>query len=217
MSSLFAWARQSSFVRYSGVGLGLLAGYTTYAELKEVNELEKGVVLMLDLEAKKIVEDKYGASGGFRDPITSLLKKNKNVSVGEVVDALQSAENDDRVGGLYMSLSASKSPVSKGGLAAFQELRQAVVSFTEAKKKQKTSEESVTWSDKTGNNGASEPLPVSVAWTSSFGEGSSATATYYLASGCEKVYIQPTGGLELLGLSMSSICIFERSVVEVED
>ncbi|MBT2208324.1 MULTISPECIES: signal peptide peptidase SppA [Actinomadura] len=63
------------------------------------------------------------------------------------------------------------------GLALAQELREAVQAFREAGK-------------------------LTVAWAETFGESGRGTVPYYLATGFEKVYLQPTGEVGLTGVAL---------------
>src|SRR3954447_685113 len=64
------------------------------------------------------------------------------------------------------------------GLALAQELREAVAAFREAGK-------------------------LTVAWAETFGETGQGTSSYYLASGFDKVFLQPSGDVGLTGLALS--------------
>ena len=63
------------------------------------------------------------------------------------------------------------------GLALAQELREAVQAFREADK-------------------------LAVAWAETFGEGGRGTVPFYLATGFDKVYLQPTGEVGLTGVAL---------------
>ncbi|RKS71633.1 signal peptide peptidase A [Actinomadura pelletieri DSM 43383] len=63
------------------------------------------------------------------------------------------------------------------GLALVQEVREAVQALRDAGK-------------------------LTVAWAETYGEGGRGTVPYYLASVCEKVYLQPTGDVGLTGLAL---------------
>lgn len=63
------------------------------------------------------------------------------------------------------------------GLALVQELREAVQALRDAGK-------------------------LTVAWAETFGEGGRGTVPYYLATACEKVYLQPTGEVGLTGIAI---------------
>ncbi|MFD0682870.1 signal peptide peptidase SppA [Actinomadura fibrosa] len=63
------------------------------------------------------------------------------------------------------------------GLALAQELREAVQAFREAGK-------------------------FTVAWAETFGEGGRGTVPFYLATGFEKIYLQPTGDVGLTGVAL---------------
>lgn len=64
------------------------------------------------------------------------------------------------------------------GLALSQELREAVAAFRESGR-------------------------LTVAWAETFGETGQGTSSYYLASGFDKVFLQPSGDVGLTGLALS--------------
>ncbi|KAF9585257.1 hypothetical protein BGW38_003181 [Lunasporangiospora selenospora] len=119
------------------------------------------------------------ASGGSTPTPTSTLI--------DIVAALKQAKDDPRIVGIMANFSTgnqSKSGSSKGlGLAQIQELRSAVQEFKEAKAKALGGEDKVSL----------------IAYTDSFGKYNQ--QQYYLASAFDKVYMQPTGSIPLVGLS----------------
>src|SRR3954452_11831011 len=88
-----------------------------------------------------------------------------------VLRALHEAGDDARVVGLVAKVGDQAMT-----LARAQELRAAVVAFAASGKP-------------------------TVAWTDTFGEASTGTVPYFLATGFGEIWLQPTGGLNLLGVA----------------
>lgn len=95
-------------------------------------------------------------------------------SLRSVVEGIYRAAEDKRVRGLVVMLDGSAP-----GIGKVQEIRNAVAAFRESGKP-------------------------SVAFALSMGEMRSATQSYYLASACERVYVQPSASVGLTGLVSSS-------------
>src|SRR3954470_5592726 len=85
--------------------------------------------------------------------------------------ALHEAGRDARVVGLVAKVGDTSMP-----LARAQELRDAVTAFSSSGKP-------------------------TVAWADTFGESGNASIPYFLASGFSEIWLQPTGELNLLGVS----------------
>ncbi len=108
------------------------------------------------------------------DPLSALASRNR-APLPDVLDALRRAREDHRVTALVARLGG------KGiGLAAVQELRQAITEFAAAGKS-------------------------TVAWAESFGEFSASNVQYYLATAFEKIWLQPSGDLGLTGLAIERV------------
>ncbi|MGC4939766.1 signal peptide peptidase SppA [Kribbella sp. DT2] len=95
-------------------------------------------------------------------------------TVRELVVGLRKAARDEQVVGLVAHVGGP--PLS---LAKVQELRAAVAGFRAAGKR-------------------------AVAWTESFGEVGGGTVPYYLASGFDEVWVQPSGELGITGVSVQA-------------
>ncbi|KXZ45812.1 hypothetical protein GPECTOR_50g606 [Gonium pectorale] len=107
------------------------------------------------------------------------------------VSALRRAAADERCRGVLAVVGPRE---NLGGLATVQELRSALRSF------------------RTLTAAAGRAAPT-VAFSASFGEaGGSGMAAYLLASGCERVFVQPSGMLGLAGLE--SRAFFARGLLE---
>ncbi|KAF9429730.1 hypothetical protein BGZ94_009700 [Podila epigama] len=104
-------------------------------------------------------------------------------SLIDVVTALKHAKDDPRIVGIMANFSTgnSKQPPKGLGLAQIQELRSAIQEFKEAKAKALGGENKVSM----------------IAYTDSFDN----QQQYYLASAFDKVYMQPSGSIPLVGLS----------------
>ncbi|KAF9106094.1 hypothetical protein BGX29_010556 [Mortierella sp. GBA35] len=115
------------------------------------------------------------ATGDSPAPVSTLI---------DIVTAIKHAKDDPRIVGILANFStANKSQQGKGGLglAQIQELRTAVQEFKEAKAKALGGEDKVSL----------------IAYTDSFDN----QTQYYLASVFDKVYMQPSGSIPLVGLS----------------
>ncbi|KAF9206603.1 hypothetical protein BGZ49_002168 [Haplosporangium sp. Z 27] len=105
-------------------------------------------------------------------------------SLLDVVTAIKRAKDDPRIVGIMANFSTSNNKTQQNktlGLAQIQELRSAIQEFKEAKAKALGGEDKVSL----------------IAYTDSFDNQSQ----YYLASAFDKVYMQPTGSIPLVGLS----------------
>lgn len=102
----------------------------------------------------------------------------------EILRALQNAQRDPRIRGLVADFSALHVPPAvlpqRLGLAQIEELLHALDEFNAAKREE-----------------CKDDAPVSVAWSDTF----TSQSAYLLASGFERVYVQPSGQIPLVGLS----------------
>lgn len=94
--------------------------------------------------------------------------------VRDLVEALERAAADRRVVGLLARF--GDAPL---GMAQAQELRDALRAFRARKK-------------------------FAVAWAETFGEFSSSGGSYYLATACDQIWLQPSGDVGLTGILMES-------------
>jgi protease-4 len=97
----------------------------------------------------------------------------------DVLDGLKRAAADDRVRALIVRVGGSRI-----GLAKVQELRAAITEF-----------------------GASGKL--TVAWSESFGDFVRGNLPYYLATGFDRVYLQPSGTLGLTGVAVEQVFLHD--------
>ncbi|HSP79604.1 MAG TPA: S49 family peptidase, partial [Myxococcaceae bacterium] len=107
------------------------------------------------------------------DSLSSAFGK-AELTVRDVVDALEKGGQDERVKGLVVRMSGTP-----GSLAVVQELRDAVKSFREKGKR-------------------------AVVYSDTFGEGGGATGAYYLAAAFDEIYLQPSGDVSVVGMALET-------------
>src|SRR5262249_4747864 len=95
--------------------------------------------------------------------------------LADVLDGLRRARADDRVRALVVKVGGRAI-----GLARVQELRAAVREFARSGK-------------------------ATVAWAETFGEFSPGNVPYYLATAFDRIYLQPSGELDLTGISLQQL------------
>ena len=105
----------------------------------------------------------------------SALLTMRRTRLADVLEGLRRARSDDRVKALVVKLGGR--PI---GLARVQELRAAVQEFAGAGK-------------------------TTVAWAETFGEFSPGNVPYYLATAFDRIYLQPSGELDLTGISLQQL------------
>jgi protease-4 len=105
----------------------------------------------------------------------SALLTMRRTRLADVLEGLRRARSDDRVKALVVKLGGRAI-----GLARVQELRAAVQEFARAGK-------------------------TTVAWAETFGESSPGNVPYYLATAFDKIYLQPSGELDLTGISIQQL------------
>src|SRR6202167_5333769 len=93
----------------------------------------------------------------------------------DLLDGLKRAASDDRVRALVVKVGGSRI-----GLAKVQELRDAVLEFRRSGK-------------------------LAVAWAESFGDFVRGNVPYFLATGFERIYLQPSGTLGLTGVAVEQV------------
>jgi protease IV len=112
----------------------------------------------------------------------SALLTMRRTRLQDLLDGLRRAAADDRVRALVVKVGGSGI-----GLAKIQELRAAISDFRVSGK-------------------------LAVAWAESFGEFVHGNLPYYLASGFDRVYLQPSGTLGLTGVAVQQV--FFRDALE---
>lgn len=99
-----------------------------------------------------------------QDPVSAVMGRGAT-PVRDVLDGLRRASGDERVRALVVKLGGQQSSLN---LARAQELRDAIGRFREHDK-------------------------LTVAWAETFGELGGGTVPYYLATSCERIWVQPSG------------------------
>src|SRR5215469_2986058 len=97
----------------------------------------------------------------------------------DLLDGLRRAADDDRVRVLVVKVGGSRI-----GLAKIQELRAAIGDFRKSGK-------------------------LAVAWAESFGEFVRGNLPYYLATGFDRIYLQPSGTLGLTGVAVEQVFLHD--------
>jgi protease-4 len=105
----------------------------------------------------------------------SALLTLRRMRLPDLLEGLKRASGDDRVRALVVKVGGSRI-----GLAKIQELREAVLNFRRSGK-------------------------LAVAWAETFGEFVRGNLPYYLATGFDRIYLQPTGTLGLTGVAVEQV------------
>src|SRR6201996_754854 len=109
----------------------------------------------------------------------SALLTMRRTRLQDLLEGLRRAAGDDRVRALVVKVGGSRI-----GLAKIQELRAAVGDFRASGK-------------------------LAVAWSESFGDFIRGSLPYYLASGFDRVYLQPSGTLGLTGVAVEQVFLHD--------
>jgi len=109
----------------------------------------------------------------------SALLTMRRTRLQDLLDGLRRAAADDRVRVLVVKVGGSRT-----GLAKVQELRAAIGDFRASGK-------------------------LAVAWAESFGDFVHGNLPYYLASGFDRVYLQPSGTLGLTGVAVEQVFLHD--------
>src|SRR5215470_3820465 len=105
----------------------------------------------------------------------SALLTLRRMRLPDLLEGLKRASGDDRVRALVVKVGGSRI-----GLAKIQELREAILNFRRSGK-------------------------LAVAWAETFGEFVRGNLPYYLATGFDRIYLQPTGTLGLTGVAVEQV------------
>jgi len=111
--------------------------------------------------------------GVAQDPVSAVMAR-RRTALGTVLEGLSRASRDPRVRALVVKLGGSQPVLSP---ARAQELRQAVLDFRDGGK-------------------------LAVAWAETFGELGRGTVPYYLATGFDEIWLQPSGDVCLTGVAV---------------
>ena len=109
----------------------------------------------------------------------SALLTMRRTRLQDLLDGLRRAADDDRVRVLVVKVGGSRI-----GLAKVQELRAAIGDFRKSGK-------------------------LAVAWSESFGDFVHGNLPYYLASGFDRIYLQPSGTLGLTGVAVEQVFLHD--------
>ncbi len=99
----------------------------------------------------------------------------RRMRLPDLLEGLKRASTDDRVRALVVKVGGSRI-----GLAKIQELREAVQGFRQSGK-------------------------LAVAWAETFGDFVRGNLPYYLATGFDRIYLQPSGTLGLTGVAVEQV------------
>ena len=105
----------------------------------------------------------------------SALLTMRRMRLPDLLDGLKRASTDDRVRALVVKVGGSRI-----GLAKIQDLREAILNFRQSGK-------------------------LTVAWAETFGEFARGNLPYYLATGFDRIYVQPSGTLGLTGVAVEQV------------
>ncbi len=109
----------------------------------------------------------------------SALLTLRRTRMPDVLEGLRRASTDDRVRALVVKVGGSRI-----GLATIQELRGAVKDFRQSGKP-------------------------AIAWAESFGEFIRGNLPYYLATGFDRIYLQPSGTVGLTGIAVEQVFLHD--------
>ncbi|HEX9039676.1 MAG TPA: signal peptide peptidase SppA [Trebonia sp.] len=109
----------------------------------------------------------------------SALLTMRRTRLQDLLDGLRRAAEDDRVRVLVVKVGGSRI-----GLAKIQELRAAIGDFRQSGK-------------------------LAVAWAESFGDFVRGNLPYYLATGFDRIYLQPSGTLGLTGVAVEQVFLHD--------
>jgi protease IV len=109
----------------------------------------------------------------------SALLTLRRTRLSDLLDGLKRAGRDDRVRALVVKVGGSRI-----GLATIQELRAAVTDFRKSGK-------------------------LTVAWAETFGDFIRGNVPYYLATGFDRIYLQPSGTLGLTGVAVEQVFLHD--------
>jgi len=140
------------------------------------------IMIVAVIGSKGKVPDKTILEANFEQPLpeyipdspTAKFLMKEQLTVRDVVDAIDRGASDDRVVGMVAKIGAA--PL---GMAKTQELREAVQRFRAHHK-------------------------FAVAYAETFGEFGPGNGAYYLATAFDQIYLQPSGDVGLTGIIMES-------------
>lgn len=141
---------------------GMVASIMTFSK-KEVNTPAEKTVLVIRLDEPILERSSNNPFSGFS---FASMDNNSTVGLNEILENIEKASNDTKISGLLLELTSVS-----GGMAAVEQIRNAILKFKESGK-----------------------------FVFAYSEGMSQGA-YYIASAADQVFLQPEGGIELKGLN----------------
>ena len=105
----------------------------------------------------------------------SALLTMRRTRLADLLEGLKRAKTDDRVRALVVKVGGSRI-----GLAKIQELREAITDFRQSGK-------------------------LTVAWSETFGDFVRGNLPYYLATGFDRIYLQPSGTVGVTGVAVEQV------------
>ena len=105
----------------------------------------------------------------------SALLTIRRMRLPDLLEGVKRASTDNRVRALVVKVGGSRI-----GLAKIQELREAILNFRQSGK-------------------------LTVAWAETFGEFARGNSPYYLATGFDRIYLQPSGTLGVTGVAVEQV------------
>jgi protease IV len=109
----------------------------------------------------------------------SALLTMRRTRLADLLEGLKRAKTDSRVRALVVKVGGSRT-----GLAKIQEIRGAVMDFRQSGK-------------------------LTVAWAETFGDFVHGNLPYYLATGFDRIYVQPSGTLGLTGVAVEQVFLHD--------
>jgi protease-4 len=103
----------------------------------------------------------------------------RKIRLPDIIETLRRASHDDRVRALVVKVGGGRI-----GLARMQEVREAVCAFRKSGK-------------------------LAVAWAETFGEFTHGNVPYYLATGFDRIYLQPSGSVGLTGVAVEQLFLHD--------
>mmetsp|Transcript_6808 Transcript_6808/g.15998 ORF Transcript_6808/g.15998 Transcript_6808/m.15998 type:complete len:621 (+) Transcript_6808:65-1927(+) len=180
------------FVRtFAGVGVLTVGGiaasqYVILKEKKKSEDIPSNVVLHLDMNVPLTETNPK--------PFEGLFNPQPPIKIHNVIKALDHAATDKRVAGVVCTFGGE---VNVMNMAMWQEVRNSILKFRETQKDEPEGSKRFTW-----------------ASADTFGEAGDGTVGYYFASAFDKVYMQPSGLLGLMGVH-SPVLFFKRLLTRI--
>ena len=125
VASFFAFVAGSCVLLF--LGLCIVAGIVA-ASMEGGAAVEKGSILKIDFSEEIVDAPSTDPLAGF-DPMT--LQTTRRLSILQVVEALDAAQHDDRIAGIYLRMNGGG---SIAGSALLEEMRDALVAFKQSGK-----------------------------------------------------------------------------------